>query len=155
MEPVAVSNKVPSNPFVSAETHKACAQIGLHLLAAEGEAGSCGRQSPDLGDMWRQGCPESPEWISSCSASETSLGCEVYEHNNGCWAIEVVGQDWSSEVGALFLEDWEFGRVALSCHMAVDLLCQEMRDACWDSSESLGSPCSLCSQCHKGSLADE
>ena len=36
---------------------------------------------------------------------------------------------------ALFLEDWEPGRVAFSC--------QEMRDACWDSSESLGSPCSL------------
>ena len=36
---------------------------------------------------------------------------------------------------ALFLEDWELGRVAFSC--------QEMRDACWDSSESLGSPCSL------------
>ena len=29
---------------------------------------------------------------------------------------------------------------ALSCHMTMDLLCQEMRGACWDSSESLGSP---------------
>ena len=36
----------------------------------------------------------------------------------------------SSEVVALFLEDWERGRVALSCHMTIDLLCQEMRDAC-------------------------
>ena len=25
---------------------------------------------------------------------------------------EVIGQDWSSEVVALFLEDWELGRVA-------------------------------------------
>ena len=33
---------------------------------------------------------------------------------------------------ALFLEDWELGRVAM------DLLCQDMRDACWVSSESLG-----------------
>ena len=88
-------------------TRKACALIGLHLMAAEGEAGSSGSQSPDLGDMWRQGCPKSPEWISCCSASETSLGCEVYEHNNECWAIEVVGQDWSSEVAALFVEAWE------------------------------------------------
>ena len=37
-------------------------------------------------------------------------------------AVEVIGQDWSSEVVALFLEDWELGTVALSCHMAMDLL---------------------------------
>ena len=60
---------------------------------------------------------------------------EEYGHNNECWAIEVVGQDWSSEVVAHFLEDWELGRVALSCHMAMDLLCPEMMDACWVSSE--------------------
>ena len=79
----------------------------------------------------------------------------MYEHNDEFRAIEVIGQDWSSEVVALFLEDWELGRVALSCHMAMDLLCQEMRGACWDSSESLGSPCSLCSQRWEDSLADE
>ena len=107
-------------------------------MAAEGGARSSGSQFSDLGDMCRRGSPESPEWISSCSASDTSLGCEVYDHNNECRAIEVIGQDWSSEVGELFLEDWELGRVALSCHMM-----EEMRDACWDSSESLGSPQSV------------
>ena len=127
--------------FVFAETLKACALIGLHLLAAEGEPGSGGSQSPYLGDMWKQGCPSSPEWISSRSASETSFGCEVYEHINECRAIEVIGQDWLSEVVPLFLEDW-VGRVALSCHMAMDLLCQDMSDACPYSSESLA-PCSL------------
>ena len=71
-EPMVASNDVSSNPFVSAETLEACALVGLHLLAAEGDAGSCGGQSPDLGDMWRHCCPISPEWISSCSASETS-----------------------------------------------------------------------------------
>ena len=59
----------------------------------------------------------SPEWFSSCSASDTSCGGEKCEHNNECGAI-----DWSIEVVALFLEDWEHGRVALSCHMARDLL---------------------------------
>ena len=108
----------------------------------------------DLGDMSRHGCPGSPEWIISCSASETSLCCDMYEHNNECRAIEVIGQDRSSEVVALFLEDWELGRVALS-HMAMDLLSQEMRDACWDSSESLGSPCSPCSQSQEGSSTEE
>ena len=48
----AFSNKVPFKPVVPAEMLKACAlMIGLHLLAAEGEAGSSGRQFPDLGDM--------------------------------------------------------------------------------------------------------
>ena len=45
--------------------------------SAEGEAGSGGSQSPDLGDTWRQGCPTSPEWISSCSrcmSTTTSAG---------------------------------------------------------------------------------
>ena len=28
-----------------------------------------------------------------------------------------------------FLEDWEHGRVAWSCHTALDLLCQEMHEA--------------------------
>ena len=60
-----------------------------------------------------------------------------------CRAIEVIEQDLSSEVVALFLEDWELGRVALNCHMAMDLLCQEVRDACWVISGSLGSVLSL------------
>ena len=115
------------SPFVPAETLRACALIGLHLMAAESASGSSGSQSPDLGDVWR----------------------------NGCWALEVVGQDWPSEVVALFLEDLEHGQVALSCHVAMDFLCQETRDACRNSSESLGSPCSLCSQCLEDSLAEE
>ena len=103
-EPVVASNEVLPNPFVSAETLKACALIGLHLLAAGREAGSSACQSSDVGDMWRHGCPMSPEWASSCSASDTSCGGEEYEHNNECRAIEVMGQGWSSEVVALFLE---------------------------------------------------
>ena len=38
--------------------------------------------------------------------SVTSGDDEEYGHNNECRAIEVVGQDWSSEVVALLLEDW-------------------------------------------------
>ena len=60
------SKEALPNPFVSAETLKACALIGLHILSAEGEAGSTDNQSPDEGDMWRRDCPKSLEWISSC-----------------------------------------------------------------------------------------
>ena len=109
-------------PFVSAETLKTCARNGLHLLAADSGAGSSGSQSLDLGDMSRQGC--------FCSASDTSLGCDHYEHNSACRAIEVIGQNWSSEVVALCLEEWELRRVALSCHLAMDLLRQETRMRC-------------------------
>ena len=55
----------------------------------------------------------------------------------------------------LFLKDWELGRVVLGCHVTMDHLCLEMRHACWDRSESLGSPCSLCSQCREGPLVVE
>ena len=84
-ESVVATNEVLPNPFVSAETLKASALIGLHLLAAEGEGegGSSGCQSPDLGDTWRHGCSISPEWFSPCSARVTSGG-EEYDHNNEC-----------------------------------------------------------------------
>ena len=59
-ELVVASKGVLQNPFVSAETLRARWLISLHLLAAEGEAGSSGSQSPDLGNMWRYGCPKKP-----------------------------------------------------------------------------------------------
>ena len=110
----------------------------------QGEAGfssSCGVCSPRAGRDPRARGKVHPLWKEvSCSGNESTVSYEVYEHNNECRAIEVIGQVGSSEVVALFLEDWELGRVALSCHMTMDLLCQEMRDDCWDSSESLDSP---------------
>ena len=71
------------NPSVPAETHKACALIGLHLLAAGGVSGSSGSQSPDLGVVWRYGCPKSPDWDSdgeSWSESEGTSSSELCEH---------------------------------------------------------------------------
>ena len=48
-------------PCVLAETLRACALIGLHLMTVEGASGSSGCQSPDFGDMWRYGGPKSRE----------------------------------------------------------------------------------------------
>ena len=56
----------------------------------------------------------------------------MYEDNVDCRALEVIGQDWSSEVVLLFL-DCDLAREALICHMALDLLCQEMQEACQES----------------------
>ena len=136
-------------PCISAETVKACGLIGLHMMAEEYAL----RSSPDPGEMWTYGCPESPVWGSNgvkWAGSEDAFSLECYEHNVGNLAVEVVGQNWSSEVIHLFLEDWEVGRVASSCHLSIDLLCKEMRDACWERSKSLGSPRSLCSVCWEG-----
>ena len=46
-EQVVASYEVLPNPYVSVETLKACALIGLHLLAADYEVGSSGSLSPD------------------------------------------------------------------------------------------------------------
>ena len=53
-EPVVASDDVSSNPFVSAETLKAFALIGLHLLAAGDDTGFSGCQSPELGYRWKR-----------------------------------------------------------------------------------------------------
>ena len=143
-----------------AETLEACALIGVHLTAAGSESrssSSCGVLSPELGEIPELSGPRYPLWKEEayCSENESTSGFEVYEHNSECRALEVIGQEWSSEVVAFLPKDWELERVALSCHMAMDLLCQEMRDAGWDRSESLGSPRSMCLQCWEDSLAEE
>ena len=90
-------------------------------MAAEGASGSSGSQLPDMGDALRNGRPRSPgrdSDVDFCTESEGANGYEVYEHNNECRALEVIGQDWSSEVVSLCLEDWDLARVVLSCHVA-------------------------------------
>ena len=39
--------------------------------------------------------------------------------------------------------------MAISFHLSVDFLCQEMRDACRESSVSLDYPRFLCSECQE------
>ena len=82
--------------------------------------------------MWKYGCPRSLDWDSdgeSCSESEGLSSSDVREHNVESIALNVMEQDQSCEKISLFLEDWELARVALSCHNALDMLCQEMHEA--------------------------
>ena len=44
-------------------------------------------------------------------------------------ALHVVGLHGLGGKISLFLQDWELAKVALSCHVALDMLCQEMREA--------------------------
>ena len=65
--------------------------------------------SPDLGDLWRNGCLKSPERISSRPTSEADCGFKFYEHNVEIMAIEVIGQDRSGQVISL---SWRIGGLA-------------------------------------------
>ena len=58
-EPVALTHAVP----FCGNAHGAYADR-FAPSAAEDEAGSSGSQVPDLGDMWRSGCPKSQDWDS-------------------------------------------------------------------------------------------
>ena len=69
---------------------------------------------------------------------------EFYEHNVDNLAIEVVGQNWSCEV--ICFPGGLGGRAGgIKLPLVDGPLCQEMRE----SSESLDSPCSLCSECQE------
>ena len=44
-------------------------------------------------------------------------------------ALPVIGLHGFGGKISLFLKDWLLAKVALSCHMALDMLCQEMHEA--------------------------
>ena len=100
-EPFALTKAVEFKPFVPAETFRACALIGLHLLAAGGVSGSsssCGVFSPELGGILGHSGPRFPLWKddASYSGSESTSGYEVYDHNSERRAIVAIGQHRSS-----------------------------------------------------------
>ena len=43
--------------------------------------------------------------------------------------LHVIGLCELGDQISLFLKDWELAKVALSCHMALDMVCQEMHEA--------------------------
>ena len=61
--------------------------------------------------------------------SESSDGYQA--GNVGNDALFVNGLHGSSDTIALFFHDWELAKVALRCHMALDILCQEMHEVEW------------------------
>ena len=51
------------------------------------------------------------------------------KHNAWNLSLEVAEQSRSGTRVDSFFEDMELARTALSCHLSMDLLCQEMSDA--------------------------
>ena len=58
------------------------------------------------------------------SVSSSSSG----DHNVGNDALFVIGLQGCGDTIAVFLQDWEVAKVPLSCHIALDMLCQEMHE---------------------------
>ena len=56
--------------------------------------------------------------------SESSGGIQAGNVNNE--ALHVIGLHGSGDKISLFMQDRELAKVALCCHMALDMLCQEM-----------------------------
>ena len=55
-------------------------------------------------------------------------------------ALYVIGLHGSGDKISRYLQDWEVAKVALSCHIAVDMLCQELCEVerSWFLNEPVG-----------------
>ena len=87
---------------IPVEAVKVCALIGLRMM-------------PEDNPWWS----DSGSPVSSSSSSEDNVGID---------ALYVIGLHGSGDTIALFLQDWEVAKVSLSCHVALDMLCQEMHE---------------------------
>ena len=80
-----------------------------------------GFQVPGLGDEWKresEGAALSEDENASSSGSREGNVCND--------ALHVIGLCGRGHKISLFWEDWEVAKVALTCHMALDMLCQEL-----------------------------
>ena len=69
-----------------------------------------------------------PELKDESEASKDEQADSASENNVGSGALFVIGLHRSGDAIALFLQDWKVARVALRCHVALDMLCQELHD---------------------------
>ena len=113
--------------LVSADVPKMCALIALHGIAEDGrDDDEC--HVPGLGDEWKMD-PKSPVWKSEGEAwsEDENVSSSGSREGNVCNdALRVFGLYGPGDKISLFLQDWELAQVALSCRMALDMLCQEM-----------------------------
>ena len=100
-EPMVLSELVRFGNSIPVEPVKACALIGLHMII---EKNSSRKMAP----LCRQAVRMKTTWSND--------------------ALFVIGLHGSGDTIALFLQDWEVAKVALSCHVALDMLCQELHE---------------------------
>ena len=118
-------------PLSSADVLKKCALLALHMTVEKGRDGD-GCEVLGLGDDGKMDCPKSPMWESegeAWSEDEDASSSGSREGNVCNDALHVIGLYGPGDKISLFLQDWELAPVALSCHTALDMLCQEMHEA--------------------------
>ena len=94
---------------VSAETLKACALIGLHLMAADHGVGSSGSHSPDLGETCGDAViPKSPDSNVAKALLLLSSATTTWEASEFLWCSD------QSEGSSFCLQDWNLARVAFA-----------------------------------------
>ena len=132
-ETVVLSELVEFGSCVSAETVKERTLIDLHMLATENVLCSDRDSSLVLREIWKYSCPKNLIYSSEDydeEGSENTSSEKYYEYNNENLVIQVVGQNWSSEVIPFFcLENWDVGRLSFSWLLSLTLMCPEMKDS--------------------------
>ena len=83
------------------------------------EAGLCARQRGL--QLFHRGWLSSPRVEGRNEASDDDQADNVSNE-----ALYVIGLHGSGDTISRFLQDWEVAKVAVSCHLAVYMLCQEL-----------------------------
>ena len=94
-----------------------CSLIGLHIM-------SDGDSSLELRHGGGMAAQKSPVWSSGGSDWQEVMVRLLLRITNTTWItslLKSLGKIGQVKWVSLVLQDWEFGRVALSCHMAMDL----------------------------------
>ena len=88
----------------------------------------CGNRSFGLFNSFIGDGFQLPEFKDESEASKEEHADSSSENNVGNGALFVIGLHGSDNVITHFLQDWEVAKVALSCQIHMDMLCQELRD---------------------------
>ena len=136
LRPSAPSSMPTSaSPFFSADVLKKCALVALHSIAEEGSGGENGCQAPDMLLIQETTVNWAVQRVH-CGKVRVKLGpkTKAFLHvilksamcaTSRCKSLGCMGL----VTGSLFLKDWELAKVASSCHMVLDMLCQEVHEA--------------------------
>ena len=128
----------PLSPFLnadirtslfSADVLKKCALIALHVNGRRRKIWGWISSPLSWEEEWKMGCPKRPMWEgegAACLEDENASSSSSREGNVCNDALHGIGLHGPGDKISLFLQDWELAKVAPSCHMALDMLCQEL-----------------------------
>ena len=98
--------------------NRRCGEVAMPVIVPNSEA-----FNSFIGDFFLV-----PELKGESDSSKNEQADSLSENNVGNGALFVIGLNGSGDVIAHVLQDWEVAKVALSCHIALDMLCEELHD---------------------------